>query len=83
MREILLIVILSGVVYAAWSLWQEKQGGSATPKYPKQLYRKVLLQAKNDHALVERLLNHERRKNPGQSETWYLDKVLYNLVRDQ
>lgn len=83
MREVLFLVILGGIVYAAWSLWQEKQGGPANPKYPKQLYRKVLLQAKNDHALVERLLDHERQKHPGQSEAWYLDKVLYYLVRDQ
>lgn len=36
-----------------------------------------------DRQVAERLLNHLRKKHPGQTEQWYVDKVVYDLERDR
>lgn len=85
MREVLLIIVLCGIAYAAWSWWREKRsrsGGGANSNSPRQLYRAVLREAKGDHTLVDRLLDHARTKYPGKTEAWYLDKILYDFRRD-
>lgn len=32
--------------------------------------------------VIDRLVERERDKNPGKTEEWYLDKVLYDLEKD-
>ncbi len=44
--------------------------------------RELLMATKGDRALAQRLLNHVRQKHPGKSQTWYIEKVLYDLERD-
>ncbi|MHC5717166.1 MAG: hypothetical protein ACYTX0_34885 [Nostoc sp.] len=36
-----------------------------------------------DVAAAKRLLILQRRNNPGQSDNWYLEKVIYGLERDR
>lgn len=36
-----------------------------------------------DVAAAKRLLVQQRRNNPGQSDNWYLEKVIYGLERDR
>lgn len=40
----------------------------------------VLLHGQSDTA--QRLIDLEKIKHPGQSESWYLDKVIYDLRRE-
>jgi len=48
----------------------------------RHISRELLQATKGDRELAERLLNHARRKYPGHSAHWYLEKVLYDLERD-
>ncbi|MGK7927608.1 MAG: hypothetical protein AB4290_20605 [Spirulina sp.] len=36
-----------------------------------------------DIATAQRLIEHEKRLNPGQSEQWYWEKATYRLERDR
>ena len=40
----------------------------------------ILLHGQSDTA--QRLIDLEKIKHPGQSESWYLDKVVYDLRRE-
>ncbi|WP_230966173.1 hypothetical protein [Nostoc sp. NZL] len=52
---------------------------------PKNRYLQsdLLILVKGDVATAKRLLVQQRRKNPGQSDNWYLEKVIYDLERDR
>jgi hypothetical protein len=43
----------------------------------------LLTLLKGDVPAAKRLLLQQRRKNPGQSDNWYLEKVIYDLERDR
>ena len=44
-----------------------------------RLWRELLKRVDRDTA--QRLVDGEKRRNPGQPENWYLDKVIYDLKR--
>lgn len=43
----------------------------------------LLTLLKGDVAAAKRLLVQQRRNNPGQSDNWYLEKVIYDIERDR
>ncbi|WP_242063488.1 hypothetical protein [Nostoc sp. FACHB-892] len=43
----------------------------------------LLTLLKGDVATAKRLLLQQRRRKPGQSDNWYLEKVIYDLERDR
>ncbi|MBF2047297.1 MAG: hypothetical protein EDM05_64370 [Leptolyngbya sp. IPPAS B-1204] len=47
------------------------------------LQPKLLALLNGDRAAAERLLKHAKQNNPGRDETWYFDKVIYDLTRDR
>jgi hypothetical protein len=47
------------------------------------LQNDLLILLKGDVAAAKRLLAQQRRKNPGQSDNWYLEKVIYDIERDR
>jgi hypothetical protein len=47
------------------------------------LQNDLLILLKGDVATAKRLLAQQRRKNPGRSDNWYLEKVIYDLERDR
>ncbi|WP_223269810.1 hypothetical protein [Nostoc sp. 'Peltigera membranacea cyanobiont' 213] len=52
---------------------------------PKNRYLQsdLLTLLKGDVATAKRLLAQQRRKSPGQSDNWYLEKVIHDLERDR
>ncbi|WP_427156981.1 hypothetical protein ACQFX9_16485 [Aliinostoc sp. HNIBRCY26] len=52
---------------------------------PKNRYlqRDLLILLKGDTAAAKRLLAQQRRKQPGKSDNWYLEKVIFDLERDR
>lgn len=52
---------------------RSRQGNSG------RLWRELLKRV--DDSTAKRLIDSEKQKNPGQAESWYLDKVLYDLKR--
>lgn len=47
-----------------------------------ELRRKLYPLVHGDWNLAQRLLDAARRNNPGHSEDWYWEKVIYDLERD-
>ena len=47
------------------------------------LQQKLLTLLRNDVVTAKRLLRHQREVRPGQSDNWYLEKVIHDLERDR
>jgi hypothetical protein len=45
--------------------------------------RRLMLLLHDDRRAAERLLTQVRLKYPGKSETWYWEKVIFDLERDR
>lgn len=43
----------------------------------------LLILVKGDVPTAKRLLAQQRRKHPGKSDNWYLEKVIHDLERDR
>jgi hypothetical protein len=52
-------------------------------KVSAQTRHKLLKLLGNHQPTVDRLIDQARWKNPGESEQWYWEKVLYDLERDR
>ena len=46
-----------------------------------QLRRELLTLVHGQEDTAQRLIDLEKTKHPGHSESWYLDKVIYDLRR--
>jgi hypothetical protein len=57
--------------------WQQDREAS----YCNQLHHELLTLLHGQSDTAERLINLEKVKHPGQSKSWYLDKVIYDLKR--
>ena len=85
------LIVLIAIIAGSIALWYYliggfSQGSRSSPfKNIKQdlrvppLRREILKRISPETA--ERLIASERMKNPGKSEQWYLEKVLYDLKR--
>ena len=58
--------------------WQGYRESDSSNKLQHELT--ILLHDRSDTA--QRLINLEKIKHPGQSKSWYLDKVIYDLKRE-
>ncbi|MCC5597961.1 hypothetical protein [Nostoc favosum] len=46
-------------------------------------WKELLILVQGDTATANRLIDGERRRNPGRSSDWYLDKAIWQLKRDR
>jgi hypothetical protein len=76
---IVLFVLLAIVI---WQIWQESRQTTGIRR-GSNLDRDLLAAVKGDTKLAERLLEQARFKYPGKSETWYVEKVIYDINRDR
>ncbi|MEH2050919.1 hypothetical protein [Nostoc sp.] len=49
----------------------------------RELQGQLLILLKGDVPTAKRLLTYQRKLNPGKSDNWYLEKVIYDLERDR
>lgn len=49
----------------------------------RELQHELIGLLRGDIATAKRLLKHQRRLHPGQSDNWYLEKVIHDLERDR
>lgn len=47
------------------------------------LQHQLLRMLQGDTATAKRLLKQKRQQQPGQTDNWYLEKVIYDLKRDR
>ena len=45
------------------------------------LQRQLMTIVHGDRTTADRLVSYEKRRNPGKTEQWYLEKVIYDLRR--
>lgn len=76
MRDLLLMVLLGGIAYAAWSLWRESREGADG------IHPALIEAARGDKELAQRTLTYLRTKYPEKSEQWRREKAIYDLHRD-
>jgi hypothetical protein len=69
----------SSRLYRTTSRVKTHSGKSVPRKTRKQLTAMV----GGDQRTVERLLKNLRLKHPGESETWYWEKAIFDLERDR
>jgi hypothetical protein len=69
----------SSRLYRTTSRTKTHSGKSVPRKTRKQLTAMV----GGDQRTVERLLKNLRLKHPGESETWYWEKAIFDLERDR
>ncbi|MBD2183031.1 hypothetical protein H6S82_14940 [Planktothrix sp. FACHB-1355] len=66
---------------AKFNEWSSQQQNYASgPR--EELRQRLFVLVKGDWELAERLLQQARDNNPGRSEDWYWEKVIYDLERD-
>jgi hypothetical protein len=65
--------------YRAVSTSQKKSGKSV----PRHIRKQLTVMVGGDQRTVERLLKNLRLKHPGESETWYWEKAIFDLERDR
>jgi hypothetical protein len=77
--------------------WQWKKFQARRPRQPsgkvshsyrndprnRGLQADLLVLLKNDVRTAKRLLLQQRRRQPGKTDNWYLEKVIYDLERDR
>ncbi len=77
------IIILVGL-FIIWYLWQRSKSGGGKEKALRKECRRLLKQPpESADQTIERYLVNLRGKHPGQSEEWYLEKIIYDLERDR
>ena len=62
---------------------KQKLQFSAKNKPNTHLNRKLLMLLNGDEKAALRLINNVRKNNPGKSNTWYREKVIFDLERDR
>ncbi len=83
-----LIIIMLIIIVVAVVIWLVDSGylkvpDDQAPVQPDTDLDPDLLRATGgDRALAQRLLQQVRLRYPGQSERWYVEKVIYDLRRD-
>ena len=89
---IVALIALFNYVRCEWQAFTSKftsqPRGRVSHSYrndPKNRYLQadLLTLLKGDVPAAKRLLIQQRRKNPGRSDNWYLEKVIYDLERDR
>ena len=83
---VIIAIILVYLLYRRTNLFQGSGiVGVKTKESNLRAQCRELLKMPSDEAdkVIDRLIERQREKNPGQSEEWYLDKVLFDLQKDK
>ncbi|OWZ84772.1 hypothetical protein [Natranaerobius trueperi] len=79
--------MIIGLVIIITIIYFVRQKGSITSSREQHLRNKCKSLLKTSDAEAEktltRLIERQKERNPGKSEEWYLDKILYDLEKDK
>ncbi len=83
MNQLIALALVIAAALLVYELWRDRNRKSSPNRSLKRKISRPLLQAvKGDRALAERLLESARLKHPGKSNSWYTEKVIYDIERD-
>jgi uncharacterized protein HemX len=77
---VILLVIGAGAALVGWLRSRTADGAAALKQRYQQL---VLLSGRQADEALRHQLTAARKKYPGRSEQWYLEKIIYDLERDR
>ncbi len=87
--SVILAVIGLVLLYVAFAQFSTKSRANGMfadrrqqDKVDPKLRKRTIALMNNDIQRIDRLLTNARQRNPGQSEQWYWEKILYDLERD-
>lgn len=78
------LVILVAIIVAAvltWSLRKRPSGSAAALR--RRYSQLMFLSGKEAEKSLQYQLETARKKYPGRSEQWYLEKIVFDLERDR
>lgn len=78
---VILLVIAAGAVLAAFL--RSRASDSATAGLKRRYRQLVSLSAEQADNALRHQMKAVRKKYPGRSEQWYLEKIIYDLERDR
>ncbi|WP_335038127.1 hypothetical protein [Nostoc sp.] len=82
------MLLIVGLSLALIKLWSSQPQNKVSKSYfsdPKnrKLQKRLVVLLNGDVTTAERLLKQQRQRHQGQSDKWYLEKVIYDLERDR
>ncbi|MBE8996809.1 hypothetical protein [Nostoc sp. UIC 10630] len=85
---LIVVLLIVGLSLALIKLWSSQSRSKVSKPYfsdPKnrKLQKRLLVLLNGDATTAERLLKQQRQRHQGQSDKWYLEKVIYDLERDR
>lgn len=84
---VVVIVVAVYFITKRTSLFNKGKLSASLPGAKRNLREQCrsLLKMPPDEAdkVIDRLIERQKEKNPGQTEEWYLDKVLFDLEKDK
>ncbi|MEH1967375.1 hypothetical protein [Nostoc sp.] len=83
-----MVFLIISLSLALIKLWSSQPRGKVSKAYfgePKnrELQKRLLVLLQGDVKAAQRLLTQQRQMRQGQSDKWYLEKVIYDLERDR
>jgi hypothetical protein len=77
---VILLVVIAGAVLASFLRNRTADSTAALKRRYRQL---VLLSEQQAGIALQHQLQAVRKRYPGRSEQWYLEKIIYDLERDR
>ena len=65
-----------------WQGYRQSVCAARQRHYSNQLHQELMTLVHNRSDTVQKLVNLQKVKHPGQSESWYLDKVIFELKKE-
>ena len=78
MADVVIVLVIIGVIV----FWLIQSGRVSISSNRDYIDPDVLRAARGNRGLARRMMNQVRTKYPGKSESWYIEKVIYDLGRD-
>ncbi len=89
MNQLIALALVIAAGFLLYGLWRDRPRKSSSDNSWKgksswkgKISGRLLQAVKGDRALAMRLLENARLKHPGKSNSWYTEKVIYDIERD-
>ena len=83
MNQLIALALVIAAGFLLYGLWRDRsQKSSSHRSWNGKISGRLLQAVKGDRALAKRLLENAILKHPGKSNSWYIEKVIYDIERD-